>query len=38
MPATHRADLKRPDFLVAIDGLGAGVQGSCADAQGRAIH
>jgi len=22
MPATHRADLKRPDFLVAIDGLG----------------
>ena len=22
MPATHRADIKRPDFLVAIDGLG----------------
>jgi hypothetical protein len=22
MPATHRADLKRPDFLVAIEGLG----------------
>ena len=22
IPATHRADIKRPDFLVAIDGLG----------------
>lgn len=22
MPATHRADIKRPDFLVAIEGLG----------------
>jgi hypothetical protein len=22
MPAIHRADLKRPDFLVAVDGLG----------------
>jgi hypothetical protein len=22
MPATHRVDIKRPDFLVAIDGLG----------------
>jgi hypothetical protein len=22
MPATHRADLKRPDFLVAIEGMG----------------
>src|SRR5437899_2350714 len=22
MPAMHRADIKRPDFLVAVDGLG----------------
>jgi hypothetical protein len=22
MPATHRADIKRPDFLVAVDGIG----------------